>query len=52
VTVIPFYGADDPAMFTLERAAMDRDGVVVQELDAAPAGCSASTSATGASRVR
>jgi SAM-dependent methyltransferase len=33
VTVIPFYGADDPAMFAIERAAMDRDGHVVRALD-------------------
>jgi len=33
VTVIPFYGADDPAMFTIERAAMDRDGLVEKALD-------------------
>jgi hypothetical protein len=33
VTVIPFYGADDPAMFAIERAAMDRDGLVVRALD-------------------
>jgi SAM-dependent methyltransferase len=33
VTVIPFYGADDPAMFAIERAAMDRDRLVVQALD-------------------
>jgi len=33
VTVIPFYGADDPAMFAIERNAMDRDGLVVRALD-------------------
>jgi SAM-dependent methyltransferase len=33
VTVIPFYGADDPAMFAIERGAMDRDGRVVRALD-------------------
>lgn len=33
MTVIPFYGADDPAMFAIERAAMDRDGHVVKALD-------------------
>jgi SAM-dependent methyltransferase len=33
MTVIPFYGADDPAMFAIERAAMDRDGLVVRALD-------------------
>jgi SAM-dependent methyltransferase len=34
VTVIPFYGADDPAMFGIERRAMDRDGLVTGALDA------------------
>jgi SAM-dependent methyltransferase len=33
VTVIPFYGADDPAMFAIERGAMDRDGHVSRALD-------------------
>jgi SAM-dependent methyltransferase len=33
VTVIPFYGADDAAMFAIERAAMDRDGRVIAALD-------------------
>ena len=33
MTVIPFYGADDPAMFAIERGAMDRDGLVVRALD-------------------
>ena len=33
MSVIPFYGASDPAMFGLERAAMDRDGLVVAALD-------------------
>jgi SAM-dependent methyltransferase len=33
VTVIPFYGADDPAMFAVERSAMDRDGLVLRALD-------------------
>jgi SAM-dependent methyltransferase len=33
VAVIPFYGADDPAMFALERLAMDRDGLVIDALD-------------------
>ena len=33
MTVIPFYGADDPAMFAIERAAMDRDGLVIAALD-------------------
>jgi SAM-dependent methyltransferase len=39
VTVIPFYGADDPEMFAIERAAMDRDGLVIAALDGVlPAG--------------
>jgi SAM-dependent methyltransferase len=33
VTVIPFYGPDDPAMFAIERGAMDRDGHVLRALD-------------------
>ena len=33
MTVIPFYGADDPAMFAIERSAMDRDGVVLRALN-------------------
>lgn len=33
MTVIPFYGADDPATFAIERGAMDRDGVVVHALE-------------------
>jgi SAM-dependent methyltransferase len=33
VTVIPFYGTDDPAMFAIERGAMDRDGNVLRALD-------------------
>ena len=33
MTVIPFYGADDPATFAIERAAMDRDGLVIRALD-------------------
>ncbi|MDP9184169.1 MAG: class I SAM-dependent methyltransferase [Actinomycetota bacterium] len=33
MAVIPFYGADDPAMFALERRAMDRDGLVIDALD-------------------
>ena len=32
MTVIPFYGADDPAMFAIERGAMDRDGLVLHAL--------------------
>jgi SAM-dependent methyltransferase len=35
VTVIPFYGADDPAMFGIERRAMDRGGLVIAALDRA-----------------
>ncbi len=27
--VIPFYGAEEPALFEIERRAMDRDGVVI-----------------------
>jgi SAM-dependent methyltransferase len=33
VTVIPFYGADDPELFAIERRAMDRDGLVLSALD-------------------
>jgi SAM-dependent methyltransferase len=33
VTVIPFYGADDPAVFAIERRAMERDGRVIGALD-------------------
>jgi SAM-dependent methyltransferase len=33
VTVIPFYGGEDPAMFALERRAMDRAGTVIEALD-------------------
>jgi len=35
VSVIPFYGADDPAMFGIERRAMDRGGLVIAALDRA-----------------
>ena len=35
MSVIPFYGADDPAMFAIERRAMDRDGLVIAALDRA-----------------
>jgi SAM-dependent methyltransferase len=35
VSVIPFYGADDRAMFAIERRAMDRDGLVIAALDRA-----------------
>jgi SAM-dependent methyltransferase len=39
VAVIPFYGAGDPAMFAIERRAMDRDGLVIAALDSLlPAG--------------
>ena len=31
--VIPFYGADDPESFAIERAAMDRPGLVLSALD-------------------
>lgn len=34
VTIIPFYGATDPDLFAIERAAMDREGRVVARLDA------------------
>ena len=34
MTVIPFYGAEDPALFAIERRAMDRDGLVIAALDA------------------
>jgi SAM-dependent methyltransferase len=30
---MPFYGADDPEMFAIERRAMDRDGLVLAALD-------------------
>jgi SAM-dependent methyltransferase len=33
VTVIPFYGAEQPELFAIERRAMDRDGRVVEALD-------------------
>ena len=32
-SVIPFYGADDPGLFAIERAAMDRPGIVTMHLD-------------------
>ncbi len=39
MAVSPFYGADDPAMFAIERRAMDRDGLVIAALDSLlPAG--------------
>ncbi len=31
--MIPFYGADQPDIFAIERAAMDRPGLVIEELD-------------------
>ena len=31
--IIPFYGAEDPRLFAIEREAMDRDGVLVTHLD-------------------
>jgi SAM-dependent methyltransferase len=33
VTILPFYGADDPELFAIERRAMDRDGLVIAALD-------------------
>ena len=40
MSIIPFYGAQDRAMFAIERAAMDRPGRVIEHLDSAmPAGC-------------
>ena len=33
MTVIPFYGADEPELFGIERTAMDRDGLVIATLD-------------------
>jgi SAM-dependent methyltransferase len=33
VTVIPFYGADEPELFEIERRAMDRAGLVIAALD-------------------
>lgn len=39
MAVIPFYGSDNPTMFAIERAAMDRSGRVIDFLDTAlPAG--------------
>ncbi len=34
MAVIPFYGADDPEMFAIERTAMDREGLVIGALEA------------------
>lgn len=33
MSVIPFYGATDPGLFAIERAAMDRAGLVTTALD-------------------
>jgi SAM-dependent methyltransferase len=33
VAVIPFYGIDRPDLFAIERAAMDRPGLVIKRLD-------------------
>ena len=33
MTVIPFYGADEPELFAIERRTMDRDGLVIAALD-------------------
>jgi SAM-dependent methyltransferase len=33
VTILPFYAADDPELFAIERAAMDRPGRVIEVLD-------------------
>lgn len=33
MTVIPFYGAEQPELFAIERRAMDRDGLVIAALD-------------------
>jgi len=39
VAVIPFYGADEPELFAIERRAMDRDGLVIEALhELLPAG--------------
>ncbi len=38
--VIPFYGAADPELFEIERRCMDRDGVLLDDLDGSlPSGC-------------
>ena len=34
MAVIPFYGADEPELFAIERRAMDRDGLVIEALNA------------------
>ena len=33
MTVIPFYGPDEPELFAIERRSMDRDGLVIAALD-------------------
>jgi SAM-dependent methyltransferase len=33
MAVLPFYGSDHPDLFAIERAAMDRDGLVIDRLD-------------------
>ncbi len=33
MAIIPFYGIDHPDLFALERAAMDRPGLVIERLD-------------------
>jgi len=33
MAVLPFYGSDHPDLFAIERAAMDRDGLVIERLD-------------------
>jgi len=33
MAVIPFYGADHPELFAIERAAMDRPGLVIERLN-------------------
>ena len=39
MAVIPFYGADEPELFAIERRAMDRDGLVIDTLhELLPAG--------------
>ena len=39
MAVIPFYGADEPELFAIERRAMDRDGLVIEALhELLPAG--------------
>ncbi|MCH7670075.1 MAG: hypothetical protein IIC71_12890 [Acidobacteria bacterium] len=33
MAVIPFYGAEQPDIFAIERRAMDRSGLVIDALD-------------------